>query len=411
MRTWLIAVLISLVGICAPAFAEPYEARVPLNDGKVHSTDLSAALCRELRLPASFGIDCGSIDLTGIDGSLFLAALNASLGDGCRLFVAGESLVIRVDPENLPQDCEALKKATRLFTAIAAPGAARAQADLFGLKLPEPLNPKRPLVVLVHGLDCDRGNWSALTRLLTEEGFQVACFTYPSDQPIADSAAFFGRHLSALHQQAPDMPIHVLAHSMGGLVARAYIEGDTYAGGVKDFIMIGTPNRGSKWARARMVLEVEEHYHLWKHEPNWHWTWMITDGLGEAGTDLKPGSDFLKELNARPRRKGVTYTVIAGSQHPASRMSANCLDKTAGVIRGRAAGWWGLRHCKAGLEKAADKFAENTGDSDGPVKVSRAKLKGVDDFVVLPVDHASLYLSRGDKPPAAWAPIRERLKN
>ena len=54
---------------------------------------------------------------------------------------------------------------------------------------------------------------------------------------------------------------------------------------------------------------------------------MVTDGLGEAGADLEPHSDFLERLNARPRREGVKYTIIAGNQHPARRMTANGLNE------------------------------------------------------------------------------------
>ena len=152
---------------------------------------------------------------------------------------------------------------------------------------------------------------------------------------------------------------------MGGLVARAFIEGDDYCGGVDHFVMLATPNRGSTWATYRVALEVEEHFHLWQHEDDWHWTWMITDGLGEAGRDLKPRSKFLTKLNARPRREGVKYTVVAGSQHPASRITARYIDKTSNLIRGRAANWWGFRHAKGGLDRAADRMANKTGKSDG----------------------------------------------
>ena len=187
------------------------------------------------------------------------------------------------------------------------------------------------------------------------------------------------------------MPVDVVAHSMGGLVARAYIEGDDYAGGIDHFIMLATPNRGSDWATCRLGLEMQEQYSRWRYDPDWKWTWMITDGLGEAGRDLKPGSAFLQELNARPRRDGVKYTIVAGNQHPASRVTSGVLERSSGLIRGRAANWWGLRQTKAALQRGAERMSEKTGDRDGPVKVSRAKLHGVDDFVVLPVDHASIF--------------------
>ena len=305
--------------------------------------------------------------------------------------------------------CETLSRAVRAFTASAAPEATAAQAASYGLWLPERVEEGKPLVVLVHGLDCDRASWGVIRKLLAAEGCQVAYFAYPSDQPIADSASFFGKQLKTFRRAHPRTPITVLAHSMGGLVSRAYIEGDNYAGGVERLIMIAPPNGGSKWAWYRMALEADEHYHLWRHEKRWSPTWVITDGLGEAGRDLRPGSKFLRELNARPRRQGVKYTIIAGSQHPARRMTADCLDSTSRLVPRRASSWWGLRHFKDELEDRADRMRATTSRGDGPVKLRSARLTGVDDFVVVHADHASLYLPNGKLPPAAWEVIRERL--
>ena len=50
-----------------------------------------------------------------------------------------------------------------------------------------------------------------------------------------------------------------------------------------------------------------------------------------------------------------------------------------------------------------------TGPTDGPVSLKSARLKGVSDFVVLPADHAALYLPIDQKTPASWDVIRSRL--
>ena len=63
-----------------------------------------------------------------------------------------------------------------------------------------------------------------------------------------------------------------------------------------------------------MAAGGQEHYHLWRNDPDWHLSWAITDGLGEAAAEIKPRSDFLKDLNAQPRREGVRYTIIAGAE-------------------------------------------------------------------------------------------------
>ena len=151
------------------------------------------------------------------------------------------------------RDTRALTRAVRAYTAAAAPQATAAQAARYGLRLPERFDPSRPLVVMVHGLDCDCVNWGGMAQCLIGEGYAVAPFTYPSDQPIADSAALFGENMTALRRAFPAAEVNVLAYSMGGLVGRAYVEGPDYDGGVRRLIMVGTPNTGSGWSRVRRV--------------------------------------------------------------------------------------------------------------------------------------------------------------
>jgi len=340
---------------------------------------------------------------------LFTAAPAGATPHQFRVSVGNRSLVVRIDLDKIPRDCESMSRAVREFTAAKCPRATAAQAASYGLFMPEHFDPARPLVVLIHGLDCGQANWTDMHGLLEREGYQVACFDYPSDQPIADSAALFRRHMTDLRRAFPQSRVDIVAHSMGGLVARAYVEGPGYAGGVERLIMIGPPNAGSGWARVRMLLEFQEHYQLWRHDPAWRPSWMITDGLGEAGRDLRPGSAFFKQLNARPRREGVQYTIVAGTQSTARRLTASSLSAAAERISGRPASWWGFRQCKAGLAAEATSMRDHDGPGDGPVSVASARLAGVDDFVTVRADHAGLYFGTAQDPPAAWPTVRDRL--
>ena len=148
---------------------------------------------------------------------------------------------------------------------------------------------------------------------------------------------------------------------------------------------------------------------LRRYDPDWSPTWMITDGLGEAGRDLRPGSAFLRRLNALPRRNGVTYTIIAGSQSPTRRVTARFVEKTSNLIGGRAATWWGLRQCKASLGRAAERLLDGNSTGDGAVQIDSTRLTGVDDFTVVSGDHATLYFATAKSPPAAWPIVRDRL--
>lgn len=411
---------IALVSFFSAALchAKPRELRVPLDQGKLHSDDLTGNLREHLGLGDVDWLK-GDIDLRGIKGAVVVKALNSALGDGCNITLNDDdsALVIHLDTARLPQDIDSTKSAVRTFTAVAAPEATAQQQRFYGLHLPGDTDfitdGSVPLVILIHGLDCNRSNWTPMAEMLAGEGFQVAYFAYASDQPLSDSARQLTDQMAALRQTFPNVPIHFIAHSMGALVARAFVEGPDYPamGGVKSFILLAPPNHGTKWAKFRAALEVEEHYKLWRDEPRWRPSWIITDGLGEAGRDLHANSAFLAQLNSHPRRAGVRYTIIIGNQHPALRAATTCAEAAATVVPPSARSCWGVRHYVRMMEHVAKDLRETKSNSDGPVRVNSAKLDGVDDFTVVEADHSTLYIPSepGARPPA-WDIVVDRLK-
>jgi pimeloyl-ACP methyl ester carboxylesterase len=380
---------------------------IPLKEGKVSLLELSGTLERLCVLRFDLA---GEIDLQPLQGSRFVAGINKALGAGLQIDVDEDVAVLQYDTEHLPQSPDAFRAAARVFTAVVAPEATAAQNRTVGLMLPKKFDPTRRLVLLVHGLDSDRTKWFSMAGLLAEAGYQVGWFSYPSDQPIADSAALFAKHFGAMRQMFPDTRVDVLAHSMGSLVTRGYIEGDAYAGGVDHLILVGPPNHGSRWARYRFALELKEHFDLWRNEPDWSPTWMITDGLGEAGRDLKPRSEFIAQLNARPRRQGVRYTIIAGDRHPAARITGNTVTSVARIVPTRVAGWWGFRQTVGGINALGRAIKDRPSSGDGPVSIRSTRLDGVEDRVVLHADHNALFQPIDSEVPAAWEVIRDRLE-
>jgi pimeloyl-ACP methyl ester carboxylesterase len=401
---------VGLLGILlsSACLAAPREQRVPLKDGNLHVADLSAAICHSMDLPG-FRVGSGDVPMHSAKGELLIDAVNLSLGRAGSVKLDGDALLIRIDSDLVPGRCEELSRAVRVLAAEASPEATARQAKRWGLFFPENLDPNRPLVILVHGLDSDRGMLGPMAELLIQSGYQVGYFSYPGDQPIDDSAATFTAKMQALHSLFPSLKIDIVAHSMGGLVAREYLEGNQYPGGVDRLIMIGTPNGGSSWSKFRFALSLQQHYNLWRNDPDWSPSWYVTEGFGEAGRDLKPGSTYLKKMAKLPRRDGVRYTIIAGTQHPASRVSAECCQGMSNWFGGRVANWWGFRQCKSGLSNAANHFRTETGPGDGPVPVDSAKLKGVSDMVLVPADHIALFCPIDGHPPAAWDAVKARL--
>lgn len=391
-------VLAGVLAMGSVARAEMREVQIPLRDGKLSIPQLTETLTQKLGLP---GIEWGNgaIDMQGMGKSAVTMALNKALGEGCQVAVSAEALTIKYDTEKLPS----ARQATRTFTAEIDPVAAANQAAKYGLLLPKKVEAEKRTVILLHGVDCTRECLSSLADLLGSEGYQVAYYGYPDDQAIADSAKRFTDELKATRELFPKMPIDVVAFSMGSLVARETIEGPDYPGGVGRLILLAPPNHGSKWAYAREALEWRQQWEQWRHDPNYKWTWSITDGLGEAGSDLLPDSTFLKQLNDRPRRDGVKYTIINGNVHPVWKMGADLAEGTRSLLGDRVSGW-----IKA--DALADKLRNHEAKSDGPVSLESTKLAGVDDVVTLRADHNMIYQGADGQPPAAWETIRDRLK-
>ena len=275
------------------------------------------------------------------------------------------------------------------------------------------------MVLLVHGLDDPGWIWKDLAPTLVETGFVVATMTYPNDGPIALSADLFAESLRSLRMLGVER-VDVIAHSMGGLVTRdvltrdVHYDGDARGDGelpaIERLIMCGTPNGGSQFARVRVIGEVREHItralggrgHLFGGR---------VDGNGDAGRDLIPGSDFLRDLNARPPADHVAHTIIAARIVP---VTGDHVDRLRGEDGEDVedAGWWRRRWraIRIGTAKLVERLV--TGMGDGLVTLDSAGLEGIEDVVEVEGNHASL-LSRvapfGTKDPPAIPIILDRL--
>jgi pimeloyl-ACP methyl ester carboxylesterase len=380
MHRWFSLVLSVLISTAA--IAAPHEAKV--------------------RLPAFFHAE-------SFVASPFVDGVNHAMGGSFQLSMRDHALLLHFDRDKLPANCDAAKFALRVFTTFAAPGSTNAQNRNYGLRLPRQFDPNGRLVVLIHGLDCNHHFWDGFLPLFDRNGDQVATFSYPSSQGIAESADLLSQHLGALRENFPDLKIDLVTHSMGSLVARLYVEGPSYHGGVDRFIMLAPPNHGSSWTKAEVLAKAIDHYQQYRHDPNWHWTWMITDGLGEAARDLSPRSEMIHRLDALARRDSVRYTIVAGDQSPAWHIAAHVAAAPARWMPLRVANWWGFRQSRHAFEAASRVLDRHHSNNDGPVSLRSARLEGVDDFVVLHADHSEMLNWHHGSPPAAWQIIRDRL--
>lgn len=218
-----------------------------------------------------------------------------------------------------------------IYTAVkrAYPKAAQRFEQSHGLKLFKTgldLSPggAHGTVILIHGLDEPGLVWMNLAPVLSERGFKVLIMTYPNDQSIKASSTFFFNQMASYF--APKKrAVSIVAHSMGGLIARDMLTDPSFAYFQKaklgkvpcidHFIMVGTPNHGSELAQFRFFTEIRDQFHNLFNKKT-HWLNGLLDGAGEAGIDLLPGSRFLTELNSRPLPDFIDIQVIAGTVSP-----------------------------------------------------------------------------------------------
>ncbi|RXG90974.1 alpha/beta fold hydrolase [Bradyrhizobium zhanjiangense] len=103
-----------------------------------------------------------------------------------------------------------------------------------------------PGVVLLHGIARTSASLSKLERALQASRFATLNIDYASrKKPIAALADDIHPAIARFAERSA--PLHFVAHSMGGLVARAYIARyrPPRLGGI---VMLGTPNGGSEVA-------------------------------------------------------------------------------------------------------------------------------------------------------------------
>jgi len=145
-----------------------------------------------------------------------------------------------------------------------------------GIYFLEPYDPARTPVVFVHGAVGHPGNFQVLVSRLDRRRYQAWLAYYPSAVRLEVAAAALGRWLQALEVEYGFHRLGVVAHSMGGLVVRAYLADDPDGPGATidslTFVSIATPWQG----HARAALGVRQAPVV---VPSWF--------------DMAPGSPFL----------------------------------------------------------------------------------------------------------------------
>ncbi|MEU1192297.1 alpha/beta fold hydrolase [Streptomyces sp. NPDC005859] len=107
-----------------------------------------------------------------------------------------------------------------------------------------------PPVVLLHGFIDNRSVFVLLRRSLAQHGrHRMESLNYsPLTCDIRTAAELLGRHIEEICERTGSSQVDVVGHSLGGLIARYYVQRLGGDGRVRILVTLGTPHSGTRVA-------------------------------------------------------------------------------------------------------------------------------------------------------------------
>lgn len=162
----------------------------------------------------------------------------------------------------------------------------------WGVYFLQPYDPAKIPVLFVYGIDGSPQDWKPMIKSLDRSRYQPWFFHYPSGLRLEKSANGLSRAMQVLKARYGFPKLYVVAHSMGGLVARGAIEQAAKEADINfipKFVSLCTPWGGDAEADGGVK-------HLKYPVPAW--------------IDLQPGSPYLRQIFADRLPEGTRHWLI-----------------------------------------------------------------------------------------------------
>jgi len=158
-----------------------------------------------------------------------------------------------------------------------------------GVYFLEPYDPNKIPIVFISGAGGYPRQWKDVIAQLDRTKYQPWVYAYPSGIRLAEAARLLDGVMNELHARYHFDRVYVTAHSMGGLVARGYVQRSAHVDNeryVRLLVTMSTPWRGH--AAAWMGVDL-----LPATVPSWN--------------DMRVDSEYQREIFAQPLGDNVVH--------------------------------------------------------------------------------------------------------
>ena len=166
-----------------------------------------------------------------------------------------------------------------------------------GIHFLDPYDPDRTPVLFVHGINATPRDFTTMINALDTTRYQPWVLSYPSGLRLSWVARGLYQFIEVLHRQHGFEELHVVAHSMGGLVSRGAIN-------------LCAQNKSCKYLASYQTISTP-----------WNGVESASDGVKWAPTavpvwyDLDPGSEYITTLFDTELPDGLPYHLLFGFRH------------------------------------------------------------------------------------------------